>query len=237
MALELVVENTEGMAEGVSGLYVEKDGKFHLDINGLPDVKGLTTTLDKQKQKILDGKVNSTTLQTRIDELESAEVTRLEKAGKTEEADNLKYDKYKTATDDRIARRDARITALEGSTLENIFRKVAVDAGVHKSAVDDVLLRAGSIFSLDADSKAVQFGADGTAVLGADGTSNYSPAEWMESMKASSPHWFPAGSSGSGAEGGDESGGDAKTVTREVFDKMHPVDKMKFSTSGGKVTA
>lgn len=237
MVLELVVDSTEGMEEGVSGLYVEKDGKFHLDVNGLPDVSGLTTTLDKQKQKILDGKASAATKQARIDELEAAEVTRLEKAGKTEEADNLKYSKYKTDTDGKIARRDATITRLQGNALDNIFRKTATDAGVHKTAIDDALLRAGSIFSLDADGKAVQLGPDGTPVLGADGTSNFSPAEWMEGMKVSSPHWFPAGSSGSGANGGDESGGDAKSVTREAFDKMNPAQKSKFVKGGGKVTA
>lgn len=236
MTLELVVESTEGMAEGVSGLYVEKDGKFHLDVNGLPDVQGLTSTLDKQKQKILDGKASAATKQARIDELEAAEVERLEKAGKNQEADDFKYNKYKTDTDGKIARRDARIATLEGNSLENIFRKVAVDAGVHKTAIDDALLRAGSIFSLDADGKAIQLGPDGTPVLGADGTNNYSPAEWMAGMKVASPHWFPAGSSGSGAPGDGDGGGDQKTITREAFDKMNPSEKMKFSTGGGKVT-
>ncbi len=237
MTLELQVESTEGMDEGVAGLYVERDGAFHLDVNGLPDVKGLTTTLDKQKQKILAGKTNNTTLQSRIDELEAAEVARLEKAGKMKEADNLKYDKYKTATDERLARRDARILALEGSTLENIFRKTAVDAGVHKDAIEDALLRAGTIFSLDADGKAVQMGQDGTPVLGADGTSNYSPDEWIAGMKITSPHWFPAGSNGSGANGGGDGAGDQKRITHDSFDKMNPTEKMKFVKSGGKITS
>lgn len=32
MALQMVVDSLDGMDEGISKLYVEKDGKFHLDI-------------------------------------------------------------------------------------------------------------------------------------------------------------------------------------------------------------
>ena len=34
MALQMVVETLEGMEEGIAKLYVEKDGKFHLDVDG-----------------------------------------------------------------------------------------------------------------------------------------------------------------------------------------------------------
>ncbi|MFA6009423.1 MAG: hypothetical protein WC799_05520 [Desulfobacteraceae bacterium] len=34
MALQMTVETLEGMEEGISKLYVEKDGKFHLDVDG-----------------------------------------------------------------------------------------------------------------------------------------------------------------------------------------------------------
>jgi len=45
-----------------------------------------------------------------------------------------------------------------------------------------------------------------------------------------------ADSTGGGANGGSDGDGNAKTVTRQQFDAMTPADKMKFSTSGGKVT-
>lgn len=217
MALELVVESTEGLADGVKELYVEREGKFHLDVNGVPDVNGLTTTLSKQKQAILDSKATNQTLQAQLDQIQADKVAALEKAGKNEEADNLKYEKYKEATDARIARRDERINTLEGSTLENIFRKVAVDAGVHKTAINDVLMHGKNLFKLDANSKAVQFGPDGTPVLGADGTSNFSPSEWIEGQKKASPHWFPASASGGGGVGG---GSDGQPSQKSSSDKI-----------------
>jgi len=38
-------------------------------------------------------------------------------------------------------------------------------------------------------------------VLGKDGKTPFSPAEWIESMTEIAPHWFPASSSGGGASG------------------------------------
>ena len=34
MALQMVVDTLDGMDEGIANLYVEKDGKFHLDVDG-----------------------------------------------------------------------------------------------------------------------------------------------------------------------------------------------------------
>jgi len=34
MALQMVVDTLDGMDEGIAKLYVERDGKFHLDVDG-----------------------------------------------------------------------------------------------------------------------------------------------------------------------------------------------------------
>lgn len=34
MTLQMVVDSVDGMDEGIAKLYVEKDGKFHLDVDG-----------------------------------------------------------------------------------------------------------------------------------------------------------------------------------------------------------
>ncbi len=206
MALELIIDSTEGLADGVADLYKEVDGKFHLEVNGIPDVNGLTNTLAKQKTTIKTGKESITTLKDRVNELESAEVARLEAAGESEKADSLKYDKYKTATDAKLADYASMVNAMQGKSLENIFREVASKAGVHKSAVNDVLLHGKSMFTLDAKGDAVQLDSDGSPVLGANGTDNFSPSEWMTGMKETSPHWFPADSSGGGSTGGSTGG-------------------------------
>lgn len=86
--------------------------------------------------------------------------------------------------------------------LDNHIRAAASKAGIHPSAIDDALLRGRGIFSLNDEGEVVQFEDDSeTVVMGKDGKTSFSPAEWLEGMKKSAPHWFPAGGSGGGATG------------------------------------
>ena len=92
-------------------------------------------------------------------------------------------------------------------------------------AVEDALFRARTLFTLDGDGNAVQV-KDGQVVIGKDSKTPYSPAEWLEGMKESAPHWFPAGGSGGGAPGGKGPGGSgAKTMKRADFDSLNPLEK------------
>jgi hypothetical protein len=116
--------------------------------------------------------------------------------------------------------------------LENHIREAAGKAGLHSGAVEDALLRAAQIFLLDDDGNAVQYegeGDDQTVVLGKDGKTPFSPAEWLESMKEKAPHWFPADASGGGARGGKGGGATGKTMKRAAFDQLSPQEKSNFT--------
>lgn len=105
--------------------------------------------------------------------------------------------------------------------LDGAVSSVAAAAGVYPSAIEDVLLRARSIFSVDDTGAPVQFGEDGeTVIMGKDGKTPYSPKEWMEEMKVKCPHWFPNGNGGGGAHGnrGKGSGADLSGLS--------PVERM-----------
>lgn len=100
---------------------------------------------------------------------------------------------------------------LQGLVIDNFVRAAATEAGVHPGAIDDVLLRARQIFSLNDDmTGAVQYEEDGeTVVMGKDGKSPFGPGEWILRMKEKAPHWFPSQGSGGGAQGnkGNKGGG------------------------------
>jgi hypothetical protein len=103
-----------------------------------------------------------------------------------------------------------RAKAYEARVLDDAVRAAAAKAGLHQHAVEDALLAARTMFSLDDSGTAVQLGEDGKPVLGKDGKSPFSPAEWLESLKPTKPHWFPANASGGGA-GGNKGNGSAHT--------------------------
>lgn len=50
MKLKLVVDKLEEVAEAFRGLYVEKDGKFYLDVDGIEDTSGLKSALTKERK-------------------------------------------------------------------------------------------------------------------------------------------------------------------------------------------
>lgn len=54
--LKAVLDSLEGLDEGLHDLYVEKDGKFHLDADGVQDVSGLRKSLERLKKEVRDAK-------------------------------------------------------------------------------------------------------------------------------------------------------------------------------------
>jgi hypothetical protein len=128
---------------------------------------------------------------------------------------------------------EKRAKAFEGRVLDDALRAAATSAGLHQHAIEDALFRGRAMFKLDPDGKAVQLGDDGQPVLGKDGKSPFTPSEWLESMKETAPHWFPAGNNGSGGGAGGLKGPQgAKTMQRSQFDQLDPVAKKAAMDAG-----
>lgn len=127
-----------------------------------------------------------------------------------------------------------RADAYKGSVLDNQIRSVT--SGLHKGAVEDALLHARNIFSLDATGRAVKLNSEGVPELGKDGSTPFSPAEWMDQQKELKPHWFPNSSSGSGSgEARPGQGGQGKTITRAAFDQLKPMEQATAARAGTKI--
>lgn len=136
--------------------------------------------------------------------------------------------------DDLIKAEAARADTYKGAVLDNQIRRVL--QGLHPGAVEDALLHARSIFSLDAKGVAVKLDSEGRPELGKDGSSPFSPAEWIEVQKETKQHWFPNASSGSGAGNSGQGGsGAGKTISRANFDKMSPAEQAVTARSGTKI--
>ena len=202
-------------------------------------VKEATTGLAANKEEILAEKK---ALQAQMDEMgetwkgldpeavrnimnrmENDEETKLLAEGKMDEVmarrtERLQADHQKQvdALTASLAERDALLEQGQGQvkrlTVSTSLQKAAADLGVHSTAFDDVLHRAMSVFEIDDGKPIVK--ENGATVFGKDGKSPMSPAEWLEAMKETAPHWFPA-PSGGGAGGGAGGGKGAHQITRE----------------------
>jgi hypothetical protein len=247
----------EKIPEGQRALYVEKDGKYHLDVDGLPDVGGLKSALEKERdarkeearqrkefEKRYEGIDPDKTrqLMAQFDDADEAALIKEGKAGidKIIEKRTEKLRKeFEKQLEDAAAERGGALEVagtFMDKVLENQVREMAVKLGMHPTAVDDAIIRARDIFSVQEDGSAVQLDDDGEEViLGKDGKTPYSIGEWMEGMKEKAPHWFPAGNSGGGSAGGGNLKPGTKTMKRAAFDALDASSKQKFVMEKGVV--
>lgn len=95
--------------------------------------------------------------------------------------------------------------------MDDELREVAGKAGVRQEAITDVLLRANTIFQLGQDGTVEARDGAGKLLKNEEGNV-VTPSVWLESMKETSPHYWPS-SEGSGARGGNITG-DADVTER-----------------------
>ena len=88
-------------------------------------------------------------------------------------------------------------TQLASLVIDNAVRDTAVKAGIVETAMDDILLRSKSVFSLK-DGKAVPSDATGNVIFGLGTSEPMSVEEWVKGQMEIAPHLFkPSNGSGS----------------------------------------
>lgn len=241
--LKTELESLDGLDDAMKGLYVEQDGKFVLDAD-IPDVSGLKSALDKERKAARDAEAKRKAFEDKFSGVDPDKYAELLK--KFEEDENSKLtieervarasEKAVAAAQKEIAAAKAqaeaerkKAQAFQGRVLDDAIRKAATDAGLHKHAIDDALFRGRVMFSLDDNGSAIQRDAEGNPVIGKDGKTPFSPAEWLESMRESAPHWFPAGASGGGSNNGNRGGGAGKPRSQ-----WSPKEKAEYIEKHGR---
>lgn len=228
-AIVLEADKLDAIPEYQRAWYAEDPvtKKFKLDPSkvDVEDTGGLRSALQKERAAVAAAKaeadrklaealapfegIDPKQVKELMAQFASAEEREAIKNGHIDEVIKTRMQKEREALSAEVAAsQEERDGALEVAStfmervLDNAVFSAAVKAGLQSSAIDDALLRARSIFSLDDDGNAVQFEEDGeTVVLGKDGKTPYSPGEWLEEMREKAPHWFPAGNAGGGAPG------------------------------------
>lgn len=229
---------------GGSGVGDDVDAKIAAAVEAA--TKGLKAKNDEllgklkassEKLKTFDGMdpVQIKALQERLDQDEDtkllAEGKKQQVIEKYTERMRAQHASELTALQEKVSQADKRTEAYRGAVLDNHIRSVT--GGLHKGAVEDALLHARQIFTLDEKGNAVQLDSEGTPVLGKDGKSPFSPAEWIELQKELKPHWFPTSTSGSGSGNSrDGGGGTGKTIKRADFDNLSPLKQGEIARSG-----
>jgi hypothetical protein len=219
MALKFKFKTKDEVPAESQSLYVERDGAWMLDVDGVVD-----------KAKLDEFRANNVALTNQLAEqkkrfegIDPDEVRKLaEDKRKLEEAQQLKGGEVEKVVEGRLktaktewdkqynavtAERDslnARLTAIQ---IDQGVIAVATKKGLRPTAIPDITARARVVFKL-VDGAPRAYEADGQTVrVGKDGITPMTLDEWVDQQVADAPHLFETSAGGGAASNG--SGGAA----------------------------
>jgi len=234
MGLKAVLEKLEDAPEAVRSFYEERDGKFHLALEG---DSGFVPASKLHEFRDSNRKLNA--------ELKAA----AEKLKQYDGVDPDEYRKLKDTTSDDKPNGQAialqkRIEALEASVkaeqekasaaeqrlaqtkISDVLRKAAQKLGVHPEMIDDVIELPAIRGPWALDDKGNPVARDGDSVIyGKDATAPIAPEEFLQGRLKKA---YLQPSNGAGSQGGNGRPAGAKQVRRADFDVMPPDQQRDF---------
>jgi len=230
--LKLELDTIEGLEDGVKGLYEEKDGKFRLKVDGLPDVSGLKKKLDELMDESKAAKRKAKEIE------EAAERERAEALAKSGDVESLrksydeKFGKTKTEYETQIQNYQQQLQRLTvGQTATTLAAELAIPG-----SAPVLLPHIQARLSME-----IRDGQPVTVVMSADGKPSAMTIEELKTELSANPAFAPiiaaSKAAGGGASGGGNGGGAAKkAVTRAQFDGMNAVQRTEHLKAGGTIT-
>jgi len=216
MALKLKYKTKDEVPAELQSIYVERDGEFALDIDGVVEKAkhdefrtanaALKKELDEQKKRF-EG-IDPDEVRKLADEKRQLEESQQLKLGEVEKVLENRMKNAKAEWDKQFttvsAERDSLNSRLTAIQIDQGVTTVATKKGLRPTAIPDITARARSVFRL-VQGAPVAYEADGKTVrVGKDGMTPMTLEEWVDSQVADAPHLFES-NSGGGA-GGDGSG-------------------------------
>lgn len=214
MALKGKVADLSEVPEAARSFYVERDGAFFLDVADMAP-----------KDKLGEFRANNIALAKQVEDLKAKyegvdpeDYANLKSAAaKAKEKDLMSKDKWEEVFTERVApmksnyeklikERDDKLAARESKLsqlmIDNQVRADAIKAGARPTAVDDLILRAHTLFKFDGE-KAVAKNGD-EPVFGANGEP-LAIGEWIGSLAEKAPHLFESSQGGGAPKQGQSS--------------------------------
>jgi hypothetical protein len=211
MALKarITADELTALPEPLRTLYKGTDaGDFMLDAEGVEDVRGLKSALDKIKRDRDEMRatvdrfagLDVEAAKEALDFKRKAEDKKLLDEGKVEELLQKRteimrrdYENALKAREQRMAELEQQAKSLEASysevVIDNGLKTAAIKHGVRDTAVDDVILRGKRVWRLK-DNKPLPLRDDGTVIMGKKATEPLTMEEWLEGLKPDAPHLF-----------------------------------------------
>lgn len=227
------VDTLDGLDESVSGLYKEQDGKFVLNVEGMPqqeDVSGLKAKVDEllgEKKKADQAKkeAEKAAEQARIDaERNSGDIEAVRKSYEEQIGrDKSDWESEKTNL----------MKIIETDKVDNVAMTLATELAGDKAEVLIPHIRSRLAVERRDDSYV-------TTVIDKNGKPCASSVNDLKSEFANNNAFsgviIASQASGGGATGSNHGSGAAKTITRSQFDQLGASERMAHIKDGGSIT-
>ena len=252
MALKYKYTGKDQIPAEHAALYVERDGAFYLDAEGVTD----KVKADELRNNNIELRKQLEDFTTRFDGINPDEVRRLAEekrklelqaqGHKPEEIDKLVTERLKGLKADWdkqfvvvTGERDSLNTRLTAIQIDQGVITVATKRGLRPTAIPDITSRARLVFKLvngapqafEADGKTVRYGRDGITPMTLE--------EWVDAQVSDAPHLFESnaggGAAGNPAGGGTGSQRSVKNPFRK--DTWNLTEQMKLQKSDPQLAA
>lgn len=202
--LKAVLDTLDGLPDAQKGLYEEgEDGKFHLSAEGIEDVGGLKSALEKERKARREAEKKLT----RLGDIDPDEVQRLrdeaeERAEKGDDAEKKlataqkKFDREKTELEQKVLARDKKIHQL---VAENVAKDAIEQAGGKPKVLLPHILANVKVIEEDGDFVPVVLDAKGNERPAKSGDKRFTLEDLVSELKADDE--FAGAFNGTGASG------------------------------------
>lgn len=224
--LKYKISKIEDVAEQFRGLYTQgQDGAFYLAVDGAVGKDKLdefrNNNIDLMKQLEAFKGVDPSKIHDLLETERKVAEKKLIDAGDIDGLVNSRVNTMRTEYEGKLStltkQYEVANRQLETLLVDNEVRAWAAKVGVAPTAVDDVLLRAKTVFRVE-DGKPVAKDAQGNVIYGRDGVNTLSVGDWIGGLKDNAPHLFmqPTGSGATNQRPGTGGGNAPKTAVSKI---------------------
>lgn len=210
MTLKAVIDDVTSLPPALRDFYVEQDGKFSLNVEGLVPKARLDEFRDNNI-KLAQERDELRQRYEGIDEKKARELLaiaqnekdkKLIEAGKVDELLAQRVDAMRTDYEEKLTSETTKSVKLqeklESLLIDGALRDEAAKAGVRASAIEDVLLRGRAVFKL-VEGKAMPFEND--EIIYSKTGEPLRIEDWVKALSTHAPHLFEP-NKGAGSRGG-----------------------------------
>lgn len=239
MPLAAIVESIDSVPEAFRSEYTEKDGKFHLNVEGLEDTGALKLTLQKERdaRKALEKDVAAWKklgkTPDEIAELTAAKEREAEEAAKKagnfdailkQHQDKWSGEKSSLEMELNAARASERSAIIETSVMGALTKFKATPEGI--DLLTERLGRRIKFETVDGKRQVHIMQADGeTPMIGSGANGSATFDDLVKEAAKNYPSLFEGTGAGGGGKSPKDAGGSGKTITRKEFESLSPVEQ------------